>query len=84
MLRLVPNSVHENTPYLPDIKLSELIVATTNVAEATDGAGVVFVVVPTPFVRGRPPAVRPREPHYFQICCNGYDLRDVLSNGLMN
>lgn len=45
-------SSHENTPYLPGIKLSELIVATTTVTDATEGADIVFVVVPTPFVRG--------------------------------
>lgn len=47
-------SQHENPPYLPGIKLSELVVATTVVTEATEGAGIVFVVVPTPFVRGDP------------------------------
>lgn len=46
------SSTHENTPYLPGIKLSELIVATTEVSEATEGADIVFVVVPTPFIRG--------------------------------
>lgn len=46
------SSSHENTPYLPGIKLSELIVATTTVTDATEGADIVFVVVPTPFVRG--------------------------------
>lgn len=45
-------SSHENTPYLPGIKLNELIVATTTVTDATEGADIVFVVVPTPFVRG--------------------------------
>lgn len=43
---------HENTPYLPGVQLSELIDATTEVQEATDGADIVFVVVPTPFIRG--------------------------------
>lgn len=49
---LVASSTHENTPYLPGIKLSELIEATTEVSVATEGAEIVFIVVPTPFVRG--------------------------------
>lgn len=44
---------HENTPYLPGVALSKLIIATTRVEEATEGADIVFIVVPTPFVRGR-------------------------------
>lgn len=52
MMLLASSSTHENTPYLPDIKLSELVVATTEVSEAAEGASIVFIVVPTPFVRG--------------------------------
>lgn len=50
-LLIMPSS-HENTPYLPGIELSELVVATITVKDATEGADIVFVVVPTPFVRG--------------------------------
>lgn len=45
-------STHENTPYLPGITLSDLVLATTDVSVATEDADIVFVVVPTPFIRG--------------------------------
>ncbi|CAM9741492.1 unnamed protein product, partial [Hapterophycus canaliculatus] len=75
------NSTHENTPYLPGIKLSELIVATTEVSEATEGADIVFVVVPTPFIRDFIVKHRDKIPTGVPIvvCCKGIENGSLLT-----
>jgi len=44
------NEQHENTSFLPGIKLSPKIVATNSVEEAVSGAIAILLVIPTPFV----------------------------------
>jgi|TARA_B110000211_G_scaffold104969_2_gene122146 glycerol-3-phosphate dehydrogenase (NAD(P)+) len=45
------NERHENPAYLPGVKLNETLVATTNLDEAVTDADIVFVSVPSKFVR---------------------------------
>ena len=45
------NERHENPAYLPGVKLNETLVATTNLDEAVSDADIVFVSVPSKFVR---------------------------------
>lgn len=54
------NSLHENTQYLPDYKLSDRIVATSDMASAVKDAGLIFVAVPSSFFRQ---VVRDMVPH---------------------
>ncbi|CAN0052804.1 unnamed protein product [Ectocarpus sp. 12 AP-2014] len=74
-------STHENTPYLPGIKLSELVVATTEVSEAAEGASIVFIVVPTPFVRDFIVKHRDKIPTGVPIvvCCKGIENGSLLT-----
>jgi glycerol-3-phosphate dehydrogenase (NAD(P)+) len=45
------NNRHENEMFLKKIPLSENITATQNIKEALDGAQIVMLVIPTPFLR---------------------------------
>eukprot|EP00429_Kryptoperidinium_foliaceum_P062681 CAMPEP_0176079202 /NCGR_PEP_ID=MMETSP0120_2-20121206/39612_1 /TAXON_ID=160619 /ORGANISM="Kryptoperidinium foliaceum, Strain CCMP 1326" /LENGTH=352 /DNA_ID=CAMNT_0017412957 /DNA_START=42 /DNA_END=1100 /DNA_ORIENTATION=+ len=44
------NNQHENPAYLPGFKLSERLVATLSVEEAVEGAEMVLLIIPTPFI----------------------------------
>ena len=55
------NEEHCNSGYLPGAALSERVAATTDVAEALDGAGAVLVVTPSKFLRDTAEALRAAE-----------------------
>jgi len=44
------NVRHENPTYLPGFKLNERLVATSDVSEAVDGAEMLLLIIPTPFI----------------------------------
>ncbi|CAM9521668.1 unnamed protein product [Phaeothamnion confervicola] len=75
------NSTHENLPYLPGIELSEFVTATTDVDEATAGADIVFVVVPTQFVRAFIMTHRDSMPvgAPIVVCCKGVETATLLT-----
>ncbi len=54
------NETHENPDYLPGITLTDALRATSDPAEALDGADLVVLAVPAQTLRGRtsPPGLR--------------------------
>jgi len=69
------NAQHRNTPFLPDIALSDTIRATGDMADAVAGADAVILVVPSPFLRATcrelAPALPARAP--LIICSKGIE-----------
>ncbi|MGD6978024.1 MULTISPECIES: NAD(P)H-dependent glycerol-3-phosphate dehydrogenase [Citricoccus] len=52
------NAGHRNPDYLPDIDLPEALTATTDLAAAVAGAGMVVLAIPAQEVRGHLPEIR--------------------------
>ncbi|HRO93619.1 MULTISPECIES: NAD(P)H-dependent glycerol-3-phosphate dehydrogenase [Micrococcaceae] len=52
------NAAHRNPDYLPDIDLPEALTATTDLAAAVAGAGMVVLAIPAQEVRGHLPEIR--------------------------
>lgn len=68
-------TTHENADHLPGIKLPEALYATSDLAEALDGAEAVLIVTPSHTLRDMARAMRPHLPQGIPIalCCKGIE-----------